>query len=162
MSGAILRDCPNTAEECHEIIFGVEDEAAGKSQDQRKSIQQRNAIRQEIRSTFESEPQTWCLPKIIGLSNVPENYRDCGFQPYIDKIDELRTAIGRQLVEPKQYAGKALTCGMVSCLMPELATALAVDDPSINPPGMVEAVLQANWARISDDVKNQVKGAVQK
>lgn len=52
----ILRDCQNSEQRCHELIFHTED-AEGKFQDEKDGILARNEIRESIKSSFESVPQ---------------------------------------------------------------------------------------------------------
>lgn len=142
----ILRDCAQDESECWSIVFDQEDIEEAETPEQEGAMQERNKIRESICQSFESMPLVWCLPKLSG-STAPEDYRDA-HPDYVDKVDEMRLVMSRQLVLPKLLDGKPLTGAMIGALMPQLQEALKADSPILNPPTMMQAVCDMEASRI--------------
>ena len=148
----VLRDCRQSEDECFDIIFTNEDDFDADGDDEANAIKKRNDARSAVMASFESRPQVWCLPKLA--DEAPPDYRDAS-RPFGAKIDKIRAAVELQLASPKTLGGTPLTGQMIHLMMPELKKELNTDNPALNPPTMMEAVVEEHAKRIVQQFKDK-------
>ena len=104
----ILRDCDNNEGEIHAMLFGLEEGAPNDH-----ALSNRNDIRREISTVFESAPRVWCLPRLqVPVGGLPQDYAKLegnNAANYKAKIRELRDVVGEQVASPKLLDGRPLT-----------------------------------------------------
>eukprot|EP00928_Gymnodinium_smaydae_P037195 TRINITY_DN25863_c0_g1_i1.p1 TRINITY_DN25863_c0_g1~~TRINITY_DN25863_c0_g1_i1.p1 ORF type:complete len:694 (-),score=123.53 TRINITY_DN25863_c0_g1_i1:39-2072(-) len=145
----ILRDCSQDEAECHEIIFGLENENDADTDEHAKAIARRNEVRNAIGLAFEATPKVWCMPK-LPTCDAPADYRKAS-PDFVAKVEEMRAVLGRQLSGPKLLDSKPLTGTMIADLMPAVADVLRSSAPALNPPSLMERITEAEVRRALEE-----------
>eukprot|EP00121_Abeoforma_whisleri_P009379 Awhi_evm1s8621 len=140
----ILRDCPNSEEECYNIIFDKED-TADLNKSKRKAAEERNEIRQSIGSSFKTS-RVWTLPKLDIDSEIkaPERHRKIALDntKYMDKVGEIRQYMTGQLESPNSLGGQTLTGPILTSFVSAIKETLESDAPQLNPKSIMRTILE--------------------
>mmetsp|Transcript_123077 Transcript_123077/g.217952 ORF Transcript_123077/g.217952 Transcript_123077/m.217952 type:complete len:900 (+) Transcript_123077:74-2773(+) len=150
----VLRDCPQREEECKSIIFDKEDILSIDTDEEEEAAKKRNDIRIKIEHAFESIT-VWCLPKIMATP-APPDYRDAG-REYAEKVDAMRQELASQLASPKLVAGRPLTGSLIATLLPQLAEEIKSEKPALNPPSLMDRVIEMEAQNLVDEIMKRAK-----
>eukprot|EP00121_Abeoforma_whisleri_P004448 Awhi_evm1s4023 len=155
----ILRDCPNSEEECYNIIFDKE-ETADLNKSKRKAAEERNEIRQSIGSSFKTS-RVWTLPKLDIDSEIkaPERHREIALEntKYMDKVGEMRQYMAGQLESPNSLGGQTLAGPILTSFVSAIKETLESDAPQLNPKSIMRTILEQKINGLETETLEEAK-----